>query len=560
MMLGMFLETLGIGMVIPILSIIISKDIISDYPILDEWMSLVGNPTQTELILICMAVLVIIYFIKALFLIYLAWRQADFVFGVQENLSRRLFKAYLYQPWSFHLQKNSAELIRNIAYEAGVFTTNALFPGMLLISEILVLLGIAVLLFMYEPLGALVVVITLAIASIVFQVLTRNKILRWGKARQHHDGLRIQYLQEGLGGVKDVKLLGREESFISLFELHNLGSAHVGKRQHTIQQLPRLWLELLAMIGIASLVFVLVFQEKQMSDMLPTMGLFAAAAFRLMPSFNRVLLSVQSLRFGLPVINTLSNEIKITKETKLAQVSNVFSFKKDIKIENACYKYEGAERAALQNIQIQILHGQSVGFIGESGAGKSTLIDIFLGLLTPDSGNVKVDGINIQESLRAWQDNIGYVPQTIFLTDDSLRNNIAFGIDSKNIDDLAIRKAVSAAKLDNFISSLPNGLDTFVGERGVRLSGGQRQRIGIARALYHDPQVLVLDEATSALDNETEKEVMDAVNDLHGKKTILIIAHRLSTVKNCDTLYRMNQGEIIDEGSFEHVVEGIKVI
>ena len=290
---------------------------------------------------------------------------------------------------------------------------------------------------------------------------------------------------------------------------------------------------------------------KSIDLLLPIIGLFAAAAFRLLPSVNRVIGAVQLLRFTSPIANTLYDEIHLIHKTESISYEGEVILKNNLEIKNVRFSYPSSELEIIKDININIIFGKTVGFIGESGAGKSTLVDIILGLLTPVSGEIIVDGINITKSIRGWQNQIGYVPQSIYLVDDSLRRNIAFGLPIKDISDDAVWQAARSAKLEEFINKLPDGLETIVGERGVKLSGGQQQRIGIARALYHNPSVLVLDEATSSLDIETERKVMDAVNELHGEKTILIVAHRLSTVESCDYIYRLEQGKIISEGTPE---------
>jgi ABC-type multidrug transport system fused ATPase/permease subunit len=323
--------------------------------------------------------------------------------------------------------------------------------------------------------------------------------------------------------------------------------------------LPRLWLELLAVTGLAALVLAMIGQGKPLDALLPTLGLFAAAAFRLMPSVNRILTSLHSLRFSLPVIDTIYNEFRLLGATMAPQRGERLSFDSGLALDQVKFRYPAAEALALRGVSLAIQPGTSVGFIGGSGAGKSTLVDIILGLLVPASGSVTIDGVDIQTNLRGWQDQIGYVPQSIFLTDDTLRRNVAFGLPADQIDEAAVLRAIRAAQLEQFVNDLPQGLDTIVGERGVRLSGGQRQRIGIARALYHDPPVLVLDEATSSLDTTTERGVMEAVRALHGKKTLLIVAHRLTTVEHCDRLFRLERGRVVQEGSFAQVtIEPLK--
>lgn len=550
MIIGMALETLGIGLFIPAISLLMQDDLATRYPVVAPILARLGNPSQQSIIMGAMLILVGIYLIRTIYLAFLAWWQTRFAFSVQRRLSQQLFVTYLSQPYTFHLQRNSAQMINNATGEVGIFTYKTLLPSMLLITESLVLLGVGGLLLVVEPVGAVIVALVLGIASWGFHRATRGRVARWGIARQFHEGKRIQHLQQGLGGVKDVKLLGRESDFLEQYSIHNIRSAHVGERQITLQQIPRLWLELLAVTGMALLIMSMLAQGREMVRIIPTLGLFAIAAFRLMPSMTRILGAVQALRFGLPVINTLRDELSLV-ESKTPQTNSpdALALQKEIRLSDVVYTYAGAAEPALHGLTLNIKKGESVGFIGSSGAGKSTLVDILLGLLQPDAGEVSVDGCDIRRNMRGWQDQIGYVPQSIYLTDDSLRRNVAFGLPAEQIDDAAVLRALRAAQLDQFVGGLPQGLDTVVGERGVRLSGGQRQRIGIARALYHDPQVLVLDEATSSLDTNTEHEVMQAVGSLHGSKTIVIVAHRLSTVEHCDRLYRLEHGRVVAEGA-----------
>jgi len=565
MVVGMGLEMLGIGLIIPAVTLLLQTAPSETYPPLAVVVEMLGQPTQVQLITGAMLLLVGVYLVKALFLGFLAWYQNDFAFGVQRHISRELFATYLYQPYVFHLQRNSAQLIRNAVNEVHKLWFLILNPTLVVLGEGLVLVGVTCLLFIVEPIGALIVVLVLGCAAWGFHLYTRGRLLRLGIARQHHDGQRIQELQQGLGGVKEAKLLGRESGFLAKYEEHNAESARVEQFQATLQLLPRLWIELLAVTGLATLIITMLMQGQAAASIVPTLGLFAAAAFRLMPSAYRVLGAVQNLPYGMPVIKMLREELKLSSELPAnaeasvnSQVAN--SFKNDIRLVDVDYMYPSSPEFALKGLNISIRKGDSIGFVGPSGSGKSTLVDIVLGLLTPTSGEVQVDKKNIQTGLRSWQDQIGYVPQSVYLTDDTLRNNVAFGIPSDQIDEGAVARAVQAAQLDTFVANQPHGLDTVVGERGVRLSGGQLQRIGIARALYHDPSVLVLDEATSALDTLTEKGVMDSVEALQGSKTLLIVAHRLSTVEHCSRLYQLDRGRVIAEGAPAQLLQEQKAV
>ncbi len=546
MLVGMVLETLGIGLVIPAVTLLVQSDTRSVPPALQRVLAVFGDRPQWQFVVGGMLALVAMYLVKTAFLAFLAWTQTKFAYGVQAHVSQRLFDVYLRQPYVFHLERNSAQLIRNVTTEVTLFT-GVLIDAMNLTTEAFVLLGIGTLLIVVEPLGALLVVLLLGLATLAFHRLTRRHITSWGLARQRHEGFRIQHLQQGLGGAKEVKVFGREDAFLAEYWRHNAECARVGRMQQTVLQLPRLWMELLAVAGLAILVITMLAQGRGLSSIVPTLGLFGAAAFRLMPSANRALNGVQSLRYGLPAVTILHDELGLGVPPPPAPHA-AMPFDHAIEMRGVTYTYPGGAAPALQHVTLSIRKNESVGFVGPSGSGKSTLVDVLLGLLTPDSGQVVVDGRDIQPDVRAWQRQIGYVSQTIYLTDDTLRRNVAFGVADAEIDDAAVTRAIHAAQLEEFVATLPSGVRTVVGERGVRLSGGQRQRIGIARALYHDPAVLVLDEATSALDQETERDVMESVTALQGSRTIVIVAHRPSTVAHCDRLSRLDAGHVAAEG------------
>ena len=545
MLIGMLLEMLGVGMVIPLVTLLTQESPLPSLPFWSHVEHEFGKISQVELVYGVMAALVLVYFVKNLFLGFLLWSQSKFAYGVQANLSKRLFFAYLHQPYSFHLQQNSAQLIRNATTEANLFASHALMQGLQLIAELLVVLGLAILLMLLEPLGTMIVSLTLAIVAMLFFRSTRARVLSWGAQRQLHEGLRLQHLQQGLGGIKDVILSGRQVVFLSQYDQHNTAASIAARHQEFLKQVPRLSLEWLAIFGLAVLVVSMMVQGRSLVDVAPVIGAFAAAAFRLMPSLNRILGSIQTLRYMSLVIDTLNEQVHLPLG-RSRQDSVQLAFDRDIRVDNVSFSYQADSTPALQQVSLVIEKGQTVGFIGTSGSGKSTLIDIVLGLLQPGDGKILVDGRDIRANLRAWQSMIGYVPQTIYLTDDTLKRNIAFGVPDDHIDESAVVAAIRAAQLEDFVARLPQGLDTPVGERGVRLSGGQRQRIGIARALYHDPEVLILDEATSALDNKTERGFMGAVDALHGRKTILIVAHRLSTVEQCNKIFQLENGQLAE--------------
>ena len=458
MLVGMLLETLGVGLVIPALALLTQRDFANNYPLVQPILNALGNPSQQTLVIGGMLALVGIYLIKELFLAMLAWRQMHFAFGVQAHLSQRLFSIYLHQPYTFHLQRNSAQLIRNVVNEVSMFTGSGMLPAMTLLTELLVLSGLCTLMLIVEPVGAMIVVSVLGTATLGFYRLTRGRIARWGEARQTHEGMRLQHLQQGLGGAKDVKLLGREHEFLAQYQLHNAQSARVERLQNTINQLPRLWLELLAVSGLAILVISMLAQGRALESVLPTLGLFAATAFRLIPSVNRVLGALQVLRYSTPVADLLHAELQLVEPGLATKPSPKTPLRNTLVLNHVTYAYPNLEEPALKDISLTIQRGESVGFIGTSGAGKSTLVDLLLGLLTPDRGEVLVDGQDIQTNLRGWQDQIGYVPQSIFLTDDTLRRNVAFGLPDDQIDKAAVQRAIKDAQLAEFVASLPHSL------------------------------------------------------------------------------------------------------
>ncbi|HBS51492.1 MAG TPA: ATPase [Coxiellaceae bacterium] len=493
------------------------------------------------------------YIIKVVFLGFLSWRQMSFVWGVQTELSKKLFVGYLRLPYSFHLQHNSAQLIHNISYGTSLFSQNTLTASTTLIIETLAFISVTTLLIINEPYGTLLIVSLLGLIGLVLSRSIRNHTLYWGECYQKHEKMLIQYIQQGLGAIKDVKLLGCEDYLLRQYQEHSINRAKFARNKATVDNLPPFLIEMLAVLGLAVLVVTMIWQNKTKEEMLPVLGLFAAGSFRLMPSINRILGAIQNIRFSLPIVDILYKEICIIDredKEKFLQKKNPSNkeFSNVITIDKLCFGYPNTKVFTLKDISLSIRYGATIGFVGSSGAGKSTLVNIILGLFAPNKGTVNIDGANVENNLRGWQNQIGYVSQSIYLIDDTLRRNIAFGLPEEDINEVALEQAVRAAQLEQFIKDLPLGMNTIVGERGVRLSGGQCQRIGIARALYHDPKILVLDEATNSLDIITERSVMDVVYDLKGSKTIIIVAHRLSTVERCDHVFHIENGRIVRDG------------
>jgi ATP-binding cassette, subfamily B, bacterial PglK len=542
MTVGMILETMSIGLVVPIVAILLQKDPFKESEVWSNLKDTVGNLSSDNLIVISLILLVFCYALKNAFLAYLAREQAKFAFGVQRELSLKLFKNYLAQSYSYHTQRNSAQLIRNITVETNILSL-AIVALLMIIAESMVILGIASLLLWFERDGAVLVTLILGLAGIVFLKVTKNRTTYWGKLRQHHDGMRIQHLQQGLGCIKDILLMDRADYFLSCYQHDNRESARITANQLSLQQMPRLVMELIAISALAILIIAMVLKGQSLEKVVPVLGLFAAAAFRLLPSINRMIQSLQTVRFALPIVNLLSDELQPPQQSQEG-IKQSIQFDHHIEIKNLYFKYEDSEKYTLSNINLKILKGKTIGLIGDSGSGKSTLGDLIMGLQLPDDGQIMIDNQNLNTIANSWREKLGYVPQTIYLIDDSIRHNIAFGIPEESIDNIRLLNVLEITQLSSFVKSLDNGEETIVGERGVKLSGGQRQRIGIARALYHDPEVLILDEATSALDIHTEKEVMDAIHALHGLKTIIVITHRLSTVENCDEVYEVKNGNV----------------
>ncbi|MFM9059942.1 MAG: ABC transporter ATP-binding protein [Planctomycetaceae bacterium] len=545
------LEMLSVGLVVPVLAFMTSdaSALPPTFRRLVEWL---GDPTSSRAVLIVLAHLVVIFALKSGFVLCVAYWQARFVRSVQANVSQRLFAVLLAQPWTFHLQRNSATLLHAVEEsQAFSLTCSHLLQ---IISETLVGVGLLALLLWYEPVGATIVAATLLLAVWLLNRTVRARSRRWAAALHHHKQQLRHQMQQGLAGIKEVKMYGCEREFADDFRGHTTATARFATFQWLIEQLPRPSFELLAVVTLLMLTAAMTWHGASVHSLLPILGLYATVAFRMLPSINQATIAAQRLRQAEPMIASLSHHLTLERSLPAPGPAMLMRFRNQVRLEHVSFRYPGGDEDIVRDVDVSIPHGASVGFVGASGAGKSTLVDVLLGLLPPTSGRVTVDGLDVRDNVRGWQEIIGYVPQSIYLVDASIRRNVAFGVPEHVIDDEAVARALTSARLDDFVRALPDGVETVVGERGVRLSGGQRQRIAIARALYHDPQVLVLDEATSSLDTDTEREVMAAVEDLHGTKTLIIVAHRLSTVARCDVLHRVEGGRIVRSGAFAEVV------
>ena len=547
-LIGTILETLSVGLMIPVLSVIASDE----RKISLFFLTIEPSFNKTQLIQLAVGFMLAVYVVKNVFLAVSTWIQRGFLTRVTSRIAARMLEVYIRQPYAFHLRKNSSSLIRN-TQDAQLIVAGGIEPMLTILTEGLIALALFAVLVAIEPLGTICVIGVLLGATFVFQRFFDQKLQRWGTLRQIQKGAIIQTIQQGLGAVKDVQVLGREDWFVDEHRERQALDANLLRRINTVQAIPRLWLEVMAIAGLVGLVVIMLATGKEIDRIIPTVGLFAATSFKVLPSINKLVNSRQTLKVSRSTIETIHHDLDLPVAMSRSTVNSGFQFK-SVVVEHLDFKYEQSESLVLSSINLKILSGEAVGFVGQSGSGKSTLIDIMLGLLHPQTGSVFINGQSIEDVKQSWQKTIGYIPQTIFLMDDSLRRNIAIGIADAEIDEVAITEALKSAQLEEFVASLPDGLDTVVGERGVRLSGGQRQRIGIARALYHRPSVLVLDEATSSLDTETEHGVMQAVQALQGDKTVIIVAHRLSTVEYCDRLYRLDAGRIVDEGTFDEVM------
>ena len=548
-LIGMFLEMLGIGLVVPLLTLLVEPQFLKN---IIEFLNNHGVKISSEKELIFYSILAIlsVFTIKTIFLSFVSYKQIRFLTNLKTDVSDKLYRIYLTKPFIFHLYNNSSKLIRDLNDSTQILIVTKSI--LILFTEVTVVIGILSLLIIYEPIGTLITSIFIFISGYLFYSGVQSRASKWGEERKYHEGMKLQWLQQGFTSIKDVKILNKENYFINSFTKQNKISNDTQFKQDFTLSLPRLWLELFAIVGFTILILLLINYKKDIAGIIPVLGFFAAAAFRMMPSTTRIMNSIQAVKFGFPVARTYINEFKnYDLKIKLNSEKNVskIKFKNLIELNNINFSYPNSEKKVLRDINIKIPFGSSIGVYGNSGVGKSTFLNVFLQLLKPQGGKIQLDGKDISNFVRQWQNIMGYVPQNVYLNDDTLKKNIALGVPLEFIDQKKINQCLKDVKLNSFVDELKNGLDTKVGEFGERISGGQRQRIGIARALYNDPQILVLDEYTNALDETTESEIIKEVNSLKSNKTIITITHKNSALKFCDAIYKLtNDKGLIRDG------------
>ena len=558
-----FSQAIGVASVLPFISLVMDQNLVFE----NRWLSLIYrcfNFTSVNrfIIFVGLAMFFIIVASNAISALS-TWLKLRFVWMNNHRLSRRLLEKYLSMPYSFFLNQNSADLSKNVLSEVNNLTNSYLMPLLNVITRTLVALFMLVMLFWVNVAATLIALVCLAGAYILLILKINRHLKAQGALRLEENRQRFKAASEAFGGIKEIKVMNREPYFLSSFSNHSYRLARLMSWSAVISQIPRFALEAFAFGGIIIFVLVLLLRSQNAAQVIPLVSLFAFAGYRLMPALQELFTSFTQMQFNRAVLDKIYHGFKREEnEQPLGTYANLdkahaLPLTKAITLKDISFCYPNTEAPVLSNLSLTIPVNSSIAFVGATGAGKTTLVDLILGLLNPTSGALYVDDVLItKENIIKWQKNIGYVPQHIFLSDNTIAKNIAFGVSEKAINSDALETAARIANIHHFISDeLPQGYNTLVGERGIRLSGGQRQRIGIARALYANPSVLVFDEATSALDGVTEDAVLEAMQNAARLKTLIIIAHRLTTVKNCDTIYLLEKGQVVAEGTYNSLMQ-----
>lgn len=549
MVIGSVLELLAVAVFNPFIEVLMQTSSIEDDSFLKLFFTHIHLNGIEQYLVVLSALIAVIYLVKNIYLSFLQNVILSFSYTTRMNLATRLLTTYMNEPYTFHLSKNIAEMQRCLQSDTSQFMS-LINSCLQLTVEMVTCLALAAYLFHTSHSITVVIGVLLLLCIGLFFMISKKVSSRLGRQNENYNAKLFQWINQSLGGIKELKILQREEYFIDSYKTNYKKLIWGARVNELTAALPKYIVETVAMVGLVfAIIIKLLFGHGALETFIPQIAVFAVAAFRLLPSVGRVNAYINSIMYNKASLDMIYDDLKEidsepVQEIEWQEKKEKWIFTKGVTVEHVSYHYPDSDVEVLHDISLEIPKGKTVALIGPSGAGKTTLADIILGLLPPVSGVVRMDQHNVYENLRSWREKLGYIPQSIYLSDDTIRNNVAFGIYEAQIDDNAIWKALEKAQLKEFVQGLENGLDTYVGDRGVRLSGGQRQRIGIARALYHDPEILVLDEATSALDSSTEQAVMESIESLQGLKTMIIIAHRLTTIKNADLVYEVSGGNV----------------
>jgi ABC-type multidrug transport system fused ATPase/permease subunit len=550
------LEAAGIGMVMPFMALLQNPGLADTSTPLHWLKTTLDLHTHMEMVTATGLMLVAVFVVKNAYLALSLHLQYRFIFGRELALSRELMARYLYSPYAFHLRNNSAQLQATLGYDVSQVISHVAVSVASIAVELLTMLVVVVVLIWIEPVAVPLVGIVLGGTSAVFYRYAQRSTLTMGEYEQKHFKQALKWLNQGLGGIKETQVTAKEKYFLDGYVQHVTAYSASQSTHRTVSTLPRYLLETVGVLGLVGVCTLMLLRGSSSSAVLPTLGVIALSVVRLLPSAAKILGSVSDIRHHLPSLNSLDRALQETQRTVPAQPGPRMPLGRDVEFRGVTFTYPSAPTAALRDISFTVKKGESVALVGPSGGGKTTLVDLLVGLLEPTMGQVLVDGIEIRgERVASWRQSVGYIPQQVYLSDESVARNVAWGLEDKAIDRERVRQCLEMASLGDWLKSLSEGLDSSVGERGVRISGGQRQRIGIARALYSDPAMLILDEATSALDSRTERDIVDQIEAQRGKRTLLVVAHRLSTVRGCDRILFIREGRVAHSGTWTELYD-----